>query len=49
MNTQDTSRDHNASPLGDGKHKPTGLKEAALKDVKDRLIVDTERKHDGGR
>ena len=49
MNTKDTDRSHDATPLGDGKHKPTGLKEEALKDWNKRLIVNTERPHDGGR
>jgi len=48
MNKQGQNKpDHNAPVFAD--HKPTGLKEAALKDYKERLIVDTERKHDGGR
>ena len=49
MANNNDPRIHNAPVLGDGKHKPTGLKEEALKDWKKRLIVDTERPHDGGR
>lgn len=46
--SKDAARDHNAPVLG-GKHKPTGLKEEALKDWNKRLIVNTERPSDGGR
>lgn len=48
-NTKDVDRSHNAPVLGDGKHKPTGLKEEALKDYQKRLILNTERPHNGGR
>lgn len=45
----DTPRTHNAPVLGDGQHKPTGLKEHALQDYVKRLIVNTEQPHDGRR
>ena len=49
MAANNDPRQHNAPVLGDGKTEPTGLKEEALKDWQKRLIVNTERPHDGGR
>lgn len=41
-------RQHNAPPIGP-KQPDTGLKKFALEDWQKRLIVNTERPHNGGR
>ena len=43
-----TDRGHSA-PVFDPKHKPTGLKEAALADWNSRLVVGKETVNDGTR